>query len=506
MEEAEETLLPREHKPLEPISVLRLVGVTAVLGGVQFGWALQLSLLTPYVQDLGIKHENASLIWLCGPIAGLLVQPIAGWYSDNCTSRFGRRRPFIVTGLVLVVVAMLLISNASDIGHQLGDPAAPAVSTKCNSSPSPTDTTSPGPTPQPVAPRPWAIAFFVVGFWILDISNNMMQGPCRALVGDLASPSQHYIGMALITAWIGVGNAAGYGAGWVDWSGLLPMMITDGCNANCANLRAAFVLAMFAVTIPSIVTCCIAKEVPIQKQDKGENPFKAVLKACRTMERPMRWICTVMFCNWVGLYCFFLFNTDWFGRNIYGGAPSDPDPNKTCLYNEGVRMGSLGLLVQSVVSLILCLVVPPVVTKFGPKRVWVLGLILFALMLFATAIPQGAIAGVVLFGSLGIPWSITLVVPFGMVTRIAGTSRGGILMGVLNIFVVLPQIAVSAGNPLFEMIPFVKTMGDPASFIAGGVCALVGAAICLKIPEDNVDTDHLPSDAQELPTDFPTFH
>ncbi|KAH1036588.1 hypothetical protein GLYMA_20G174100v4 [Glycine max] len=30
--------------------------------------------------------------------------------------------------------------------------------------------------------RPRAIAIFVVGFWILDVANNMLQGPCRALL------------------------------------------------------------------------------------------------------------------------------------------------------------------------------------------------------------------------------------------------------------------------------------------------------------------------------------
>ncbi|CAN0904472.1 Sucrose transport protein SUC2, partial [Linum grandiflorum] len=57
---------------------------------------LQLSLLTPYVQLLGIPHALTSLIWLCGLISGTIVQPIVGYHSDRCASRCSRCRSFIV--------------------------------------------------------------------------------------------------------------------------------------------------------------------------------------------------------------------------------------------------------------------------------------------------------------------------------------------------------------------------------------------------------------------------
>ncbi|KAJ0946401.1 putative MFS transporter superfamily [Helianthus annuus] len=78
-----------------------MVMVSAIAAGIQFGWALKLSLLTPYVQLIGVPHTWASFIWLCGPLLGLVVQPIVGYYSDRCTSRFVRRRPFIAGGVFL---------------------------------------------------------------------------------------------------------------------------------------------------------------------------------------------------------------------------------------------------------------------------------------------------------------------------------------------------------------------------------------------------------------------
>lgn len=127
-----------------------LVLVAGIACGIQFGWALQLSLLTPYVQLLGIPHDTAPIIWLCGPISGMLVQPFVGFYSDNCNSRFGRRRPFIAAGAALVVVAVFLIGFAADIGHSSGDPVGNVK-------------------------KPRAIGVFIVGFAILDVANNMLQ-------------------------------------------------------------------------------------------------------------------------------------------------------------------------------------------------------------------------------------------------------------------------------------------------------------------------------------------
>ncbi|KAL0285217.1 UNVERIFIED_CONTAM: Sucrose transport protein SUC4 [Sesamum calycinum] len=75
------------------VKLRTLLRVASVACGIQFGWALQLSLLTPYVQELGIPHAWSSIIWLCGLLSGLLIQPLAGHVSDSA-SCFGRRRPF----------------------------------------------------------------------------------------------------------------------------------------------------------------------------------------------------------------------------------------------------------------------------------------------------------------------------------------------------------------------------------------------------------------------------
>lgn len=144
--------------PRSRVSLRLLLRVASVACGIQFGWALQLSLLTPYVQELGIPHAWSSIIWLCGPLSGLLVQPIVGHMSDGCTSKYGRRRPFIVAGASAIILSVVIIAHSADIGGLLGDTGEI---------------------------KTMAIVAFVIGFWLLDVANNMTQGPCRALLADL---------------------------------------------------------------------------------------------------------------------------------------------------------------------------------------------------------------------------------------------------------------------------------------------------------------------------------
>ena len=72
------------------VPLRKLAQCASIAAGVQFGWALQLSLLTPYVQELGIPHAWASLIWLCGPISGMIVQVRLQYFL--CVQKRGQPR------------------------------------------------------------------------------------------------------------------------------------------------------------------------------------------------------------------------------------------------------------------------------------------------------------------------------------------------------------------------------------------------------------------------------
>lgn len=69
---------------------------------------------TPYLLNLGLTKSNTALVWIAGPLSGLLVQPIVGVVSDQSTSRFGRRKPCMFIGTGIVALALILLGFTRD--------------------------------------------------------------------------------------------------------------------------------------------------------------------------------------------------------------------------------------------------------------------------------------------------------------------------------------------------------------------------------------------------------
>lgn len=72
---------------------MRLFLLTFSLIGLQFCWGTEQTYATPYLLALGLSKGGMSLVWIAGPLSGLIMQPIIGMISDKSTSRWGRRRP-----------------------------------------------------------------------------------------------------------------------------------------------------------------------------------------------------------------------------------------------------------------------------------------------------------------------------------------------------------------------------------------------------------------------------
>ncbi|KAK7270386.1 hypothetical protein RIF29_23480 [Crotalaria pallida] len=497
---------------VEPSPLRKIIVVASIAAGVQFGWALQLSLLTPYVQLLGIPHKWSSFIWLCGPISGMLVQPVVGYHSDRCTSRFGRRRPFIAAGALAVAVAVFLIGYAADLGHATGD----ILSKKS---------------------RPRAITIFVIGFWILDVANNMLQGPCRALLADLAAGDHRKTrnANAFFSFFMAVGNVLGYAAG--AYSGLhrvFPFTLTDACDIYCANLKSCFFLSIILLLTLSTAAMIYVKERPLVPDEKNPNSageesshggmpcFGELFGAFHELKRPM-WILLLVTClNWIAWFPFLLFDTDWMGKEVYGGTVGDG--KASAAYDRGVRAGALGLMLNSVVLGVTSLGVEFLARAVGGvKRLWGIVNFLLAVCLAMTVLvtklaehsrqfpggdhhadPYKPSAGIkagalALFSVLGIPLAITYSIPFALASifSISSGAGQGLSLGVLNLAIVIPQMIVSVLSGPWDAA---FGGGNLPAFVVGAVAAAASGILSIIL---------LPSPPPELAKSVPSgggFH
>jgi len=511
-------------------SLVTLVLSCTVAAGVQFGWALQLSLLTPYIQTLGISHAFSSFIWLCGPITGLVVQPFVGIWSDKCTSKYGRRRPFILVGSFMISIA--------DIGYLLGDSKEHCSTFK--------------------GTRTRAAVVFIIGFWLLDLANNTVQGPARALLADLSGPDQRNTANAVFCLWMAIGNILGFSAGasgkWQEW---FPFLTSRACCAACGNLKAAFLLAVVFLTICTLVTIYFAKEIPFTSnkptriqdsapllddlQSKGlehsklnngtangikyerverdtdeqfgnsENEHQDetyvdgpgsvlvnLLTSLRHLPPAMHSVLIVMALTWLSWFPFFLFDTDWMGREVYHGDPTG-DSLHMELYDQGVREGALGLLLNSVVLGISSFLIEPMCQRMGARVVWALSnFTVFACMAGTAVISLMSLsddkngieyimrgnettrtAAVIVFALLGFPLAITYSVPFSVTAEVTADSGGGqgLAIGVLNLAIVIPQMIVSLGAGPWDQL---FGGGNLPAFVLASVAAFAAGVIALQ--------------------------
>lgn len=531
--------------PTDNCSLITLILSCTVAAGVQFGWALQLSLLTPYIQTLGIGHAFSSFIWLCGPITGLVVQPCVGIWSDRCSSKYGRRRPFILVGSLMISIAVITIGFSADIGYLIGDTKEHCSTFK--------------------GTRTRAAFVFIVGFWMLDLANNTVQGPARALLADLAGPDQRNSANAIFCSWMAIGNILGFLSGSSgNWHRWFPFLTTRACCEACGNLKAAFLVAVLFLTFCTLVTLYFAKEIPLApkqhhrlldsapllddpQQDGIDNSESKVLRnlvdhkvgksvegtfemnrgtatvntnaeedgvetfnnspgavlvnlltSLRHLPVGMHSVLIVMALTWLSWFPFFLFDTDWMGREVYHGNPKG-DAAEIRAYDQGVREGAFGLLLNSVVLGITSFLIEPMCQWMGSRLVWALSnFVVFACMAGTAIITIISVrqsenvvvgeneaiknASLVIFAILGLPLAITYSVPFSVTAELTADSGGGqgLAIGVLNLAIVVPQMVVSLGAGPWDAL---FGGGNVPAFVLASVSALAaGVFAALKLP------------------------
>jgi solute carrier family 45, member 1/2/4 len=83
--------------------------------GLQMGWAVEMSNGSPYLLSLGLNKALLALVWIAGPLSGVLVQPYVGLKSDRSRSKWGKRRPYLVGGAAATMLSLMILAWAREI-------------------------------------------------------------------------------------------------------------------------------------------------------------------------------------------------------------------------------------------------------------------------------------------------------------------------------------------------------------------------------------------------------
>ena len=123
------------------------------------------------------------------------------------------------------------------------------------------------------------------------------------------------------------------------------------------------------------------------------------------------------FFSWAAVMGFNLFFTDFVGQAVYGGNPNAPaDSPLQALYDEGVRMGSWGLLLHCMTSALYALCVGHLIMKFGSRRTYFIGMLSFSVAMAVMIFSRNVYVVISMAACTGFGFATMTTVPFLLVT------------------------------------------------------------------------------------------
>ena len=236
-----------------------------------------------FLVSLGLSKSLTALVWIAGPLCGIVVQPIIGAFSDRSHNSWGRRRPFIVAGSVGVILSILCLAWVEEIVEAL-------------------------PSPSGLDSRdlkPLVIVLAVILVYFLNIAIQPVQMGMRALIAE----NTHHQHQA--NAWAsyltGIGNIVGYLSGFISLPKLfhLPSLTQFQCLGIVASV------ALFATV--AISCFAIQERNPRSNARSSGLDFRRIpgklLDTFRTMPPKIREVCQIQFVAWMGWFPFLYYAT-----------------------------------------------------------------------------------------------------------------------------------------------------------------------------------------------------
>ncbi len=417
--------------------------------GLQFAWQMRIILSGPVTESLGASPFLFGLIWLAGPVTGIVVQPVIGALSDHTQTPFGRRVPYLLGGAILAAIGLFILPNSGTIAGMFG-------------------------TNAPV----WlGLLIAAVMIWIIDACVNAAQGPYRAIIPDNMPKEQHSVANSYLSFAIGLGSVVAAGtAPFLKWAFNYQM-----------SVNAQFYMAGLAFLLAVIWTCLTIRERKIEPQ-KSESDVKAPTFADNVKEffkisPEVPKICLMQFFAWIGLMSLMIFFTQYSIHTIFNVPDlAGADSGLKALYDskslEGSNFSSICFAVFNLICFIVALPIGKLAARYGNKIVHIVSLVSMAVAYLIMWKTTDKTLVMVAMGMAGIGWASTLALPFAMLSKYIKQGTEGSVMGVFNIFIAAPQVLVC--TVLAKVIDSAKISLDNGLFNNHWeYCFLTGAVMLL---------------------------
>ncbi|MFN2530946.1 MAG: MFS transporter [Pyrinomonadaceae bacterium] len=417
--------------------------------GIQFGWGLQLANMSAIYSYLGAKESDIPLLWLAGPVTGLLVQPIIGAMSDRTWNWLGRRRPYFLVGAILSSIALFFMPDSTSVRM-----AASLL-------------------------------------WVLDASINISMEPFRAFVADKLNTNQRTAGFVMQSFFIGVGATL---------ANALPSLFRyAGVTGRTASgvpltVQYSFKIGAAAFLLAVLWTVFTTKEYPpedlvaFERQRAEHKGVLAVVKALlveivsaiREMPATMKQLAIVQFFTWLGLFCMWLFFGLMTSYHVFGASSPD-DPR----FPLGGEWGGICFMIYSIVTFVVAFGLIKLASLSSRKTVHIVSLICGGVGLLSVYLIRDKWTLLITMVGVGIAWASILSMPYAILSGALPPARMGIYMGVFNFFIVIPEItqALTFG-PIIRVVFGAENHNAPLYMVmTGGLFMLMAAALVTRVQD-----------------------
>ncbi len=419
--------------------------------GVQIGYSLQNSNTSSIFKSLGADTSQLSLFWLAAPIAGMVIQPIIGMFSDSTWTKWGRRKPYILVGAVISAIALALMPNC---------------------------------------PKLLAFAPLLMGALILlfmDLSFNVTMQPFRSLVSDMLDDSQKTKGYVIQTLLINIGAVIG---------GVLPWLLTiilrhSGVDltTQSGHVPTAIVYSYYIggalLLISVLVTVFKVKEFPpkvfalynnIDENNKEKESFFQLLK--RT-PKVMFQLGATQFFSWGALFIMWTF--------LYPSIEGVVTNNAGEILSSSDASNWVGILnaVYPIPACIAAIFMTGIANRFGNKIVYGVSLLFGAVGFCCIPLLHNQFSLMIPMVGIGIAYSAILSMPYAILSKALDARRTGVFMGIFNFTITIPQIVIGALGGI--ILKYCFAMRAPMMLVLAGIFMMLAALCVYFIQEKNTN-------------------
>lgn len=367
----------------------------------------------------GLNLEEIGYVWLAGPLAGILGQVIVGVISDNVWFMGGRRRPFIVIGGVIAALMILALPNLGLIGEALGVDSI--------------------------------IGIAITVALTLDLAINVSFNPARSIIADVTP----------------AGEARTKGYTWMQtisgFFGVMAYLIGAFISNYFLIYTGAVIVFLFSVFPAFFISephdledtdtdlddgLATAADVGIDAVDEQAQATSSSLAG--TDWPAFLKICAAHAFTWVGVQTMFIYTFGYIKQSILG-FEGDAVLTAEESNNIGFTIGVAFAILNTVGFLLPALVLEPIAERIGRVKTHAAAIATSALgylliIYFGTTIT----AFFLLMAVVGIGWAAVVSLPFAIMTEVVDQRKMGLMMGLFNLSVVLPQIVSSNLGGIIE--------------------------------------------------------